>query len=604
MMSCRSSRLTNDKPIIGRPQIDKTIGHVIFVARVCAVGRYHGRLYSPAGVCALGILSAAQTPRAINGQLHWRLPRLSGIVEERIARLASAAPPDVLSGGLKGVEKESLRVGSDGHLSDRPHPIGLGSALTNRFITTDFSEALLEFVTPAYANTWETLRVLCEIHQFTYERIGDELLWTASMPCLISEDSNIPLARYGDSNVGRMKTIYRNGLGYRYGRKMQTIAGIHYNYSLPTAFWPVYQDLEKSSENTDDFRSSSYLGLVRNFRRLGWLVLYLFGASPALCKSFFGADTAIMPSFDKDTFFQPFGTSLRMSDLGYSNKTQAGINISLNSVDDYINDLSCAICTPDPTFEEIGVEVDGKRRQLNANQLQIENEYYSPIRPKRVAMSGERPTAALRRGGIEYVEVRSLDLNVFDPAGINQNAMRFMEAFLIYCLLQESPEFHEAQWQENAGNYSGTAVEGRDPSFRLFDRGTERTLAEWGTEIVRDIRAIAEIIDRGEGSNDYVQAVDVQSESIDNPEATPSARILDDLRQNKTAFYHFAMASAQGHKEYFAEIEPLDGDRLRVYEEEARDSIERQKEIENTDEISFEDYLANYYSQDGCPEVL
>ena len=525
---------------------------------------------------------------------------MSRIVEERIARLVNAAPRDVLSGGLKGVEKESLRVGSDGRLSDLPHPIDLGSALTNRFITTDFSEALLEFVTPAYANTWETLRVLCEIHQFTYARIGDELLWTTSMPCLMSDDSAIPLANYGSSNVGRMKTIYRNGLGYRYGRKMQAIAGVHFNYSLPTEFWPVYQDLEKSSQDANDFRSDAYLGLVRNFRRLGWLVLYLFGASPALCKSFFGADNSLMPSFDKDTFYQPFGTSLRMSDLGYSNKAQAGINISLNSVDEYISDLSRAICTPDPAFEEIGFGVDGEKRQLNVNQLQIENEYYSPIRPKRVAMSGERPTAALRRGGIEYVEVRSLDLNVFDPVGISQNAMRFMEAFLIYCLLQESPEFDDALWQDNAANQSATATQGRDPELRLFDRGAERPLAEWATEIMRDVGAIAEIIDRGEGGNDYSQAVDAQSALLLNPEATPSARILEELRQNKTAFYHFAMATALGHKEYFAEIEPLDDDRLNVYEGEARRSIERQHEIEESDDIGFEEYLANYYSQDGC----
>lgn len=526
---------------------------------------------------------------------------MSRKVEDRISRLADAAPADILSGGLKGVEKESLRVGVDGHLSERPHPVALGAALTNQYITTDFSEALLEFVTPAHANTWETLRVLCEIHQFTYERIGDELLWTASMPCLIGDGTDIPLAYYGDSNVGRMKTIYRRGLGYRYGRKMQTIAGVHYNYSLPGGFWPVYQDLEESRGAADEFRSGSYMGLVRNFRRLDWLILYLFGASPALCKSFFGADTAILPSLDKDTFYQPFGTSLRMSDLGYNNKRQAAIKISLNSMGEYINDLSRAICTPDPTFERIGVMVDGERRQLNGNQLQIENEYYSSIRPKRVAMSGERPTMALRRGGVEYVEVRALDLNVFDPAGISQNAMRFMEAFLIYCLLRESPLIDDTELEEIASNHSGTATQGRDPEFRLLDRGKKRSVTEWGREIVGDVRAIAEIIDRGEGDDDYVQAVDAQAESIDDPDATPSARLLDELRLTKTAFYHFAMSSALGHKEYFAEIEPLAGERLKVYEDEARDSLARQKRIEEADDISFEEYLANYYSQDGCP---
>ncbi len=208
---------------------------------------------------------------------------------------------------------------------------------------------------------------------------------------------------------------------------------------------------------------------------------------------------------------------------------------------------------------------------------------------------------ALRRGGIEYVEVRSLDLNVFDPAGINQNTMRFMEAFLIYCLLAESPSINDAQWNEIASNHSRTATQGRDPEFKLYDGGTERTLSDWGTEIVRDVRAIAEIIDQGEGRDDYVQAVEAQSEAIGNPETTPSARVLNELRQNQIGFYHFAIASAQGHKDYFSDIEPLESERLRVYEDEAQASIERQKEIEDSDEISFEEYLANYYAQDGCP---
>lgn len=526
---------------------------------------------------------------------------MSRKVEDRISELVNRAPVDILSGGLKGVEKESLRVGTDGHLSERPHPATLGSALTNRFITTDFSEALLEFVTPARATTWETLRVLCEIHQFAYEKIEYELLWTASMPCLIGDATDIPLAYYGDSNVGRMKTIYRNGLGYRYGRKMQTIAGVHFNYSLPGDFWPVYQELEKSKATANDFRSGAYLGLVRNFRRLDWLILYLFGASPALCKSFFGADTAIMPSLDKDTFYQPFGTSLRMSDLGYNNKRQAAIKISVNSMEEYIDDLSRAICTPDPAFEQIGIVGNGERRQLNVNQLQIENEYYSSIRPKRIAMSGERPTMALRRGGIEYVEVRALDVSIFDPAGINQNAMRFMEAFLVYCMLNESPPIDDPEWDEIALNHSRMATEGRDPEFRLSDRGKKRAVSEWGREIMGKVRAIAEIIDRGEGSDDYVQSVDAQAALIEEANATPSARILEELRQTKTAFYHFAMASARGHKEYFSEIEPLDDDRRRIYEDEARISLERQKQIEESDDISFEEYLSNYYSQDGCP---
>jgi glutamate--cysteine ligase len=525
---------------------------------------------------------------------------LNQLVKQRIDRLAQSGVADILSGGRKGVEKESLRVRPDGSLASTPHPPSLGSAMTNAFITTDFSEALLEFVTPAYANTWEALRVLCEIHQFTYERLGDEYLWVTSMPCVMAEDSEIPLAQYGDSNVGRMKTIYRNGLGYRYGRRMQTIAGVHFNYSLPEPFWAQYRDLEKSSADPDEIRSEAYMGLVRNFRRFGWLVLYLFGASPALCKSFMGGVETGMPSFNENTFFEPFGTSLRMSDLGYSNSTQARLRISLNSLDEYITDLSCAICTPEPDYEKIGVKIDGEYRQLSANQLQIENEYYSPVRPKRVARSGERPTAALRRGGVEYVEIRSLDLNVFDPVGINQNAMRFMEAFLIYCTLADSPPLDDRALQEATRNHGETARVGRDPAFRLLRDGDEVELQNWAREIFDDVRAIAEIIDCGEGGDAYAQSVDALSGLIDDPDATPSARVIEEMRQGGTGFYHFAMNSAVGHKEYFAALAALEDDRLKVYTDEAAASVQRQREVEASDEIGFDDYLKQYFSEQGC----
>lgn len=498
------------------------------------------------------------------------------------------------------MEKESLRVLPDGNLADTPHPVALGSALTNSFITTDFSEALLEFVTPAFVNTWETLRVLCEIHQFTYERIGDELLWVTSMPCLMTEDADIPLAQYGTSNVGRMKTIYRNGLGYRYGRRMQTIAGVHFNYSLPGEFWPEYEALEKTTMSADEFRSAAYMGLVRNFRRFGWLVLYLFGASPALCKSFLGDKASELEAFNGNTLYRPFATSLRMSNLGYSNNSQAGLSISLNSVDEYIDDLASAICRTEPAYEKIGVKVDGEYRQLRASQLQIENEYYSPIRPKRVARSGERPTAALRRGGVEYVEVRSIDLNAFDPVGVNQNAMRFLEAFLIYCLLHESPSLDDAAYDEMQANHGRTANEGRDPELKLVRDGKEIGIRDWAREIIADVRAIAGIIDRGEGGDDYVQAVDAQSDLVDDADATPSARVIQDMRDNDFGFYHFAMERARGHKEYFSSLTDLDDERLHLYTDEANASLARQAEVEQSDEISFDEYLERYYSDQGC----
>lgn len=521
---------------------------------------------------------------------------MSQLFEQRLRALESA-DDQCVGGGLRGIEKESLRVTPDGYLSQVRHPPGLGSALTNRYITTDFSEALLEFVTPALDSTWEALQAICDIHQFTYQHLGDELLWPASMPCRNPADTEIPLARYGDSNVGQMKTVYRRGLGHRYGRHMQTIAGVHFNYSLSKGFWPVYQAILEDSRPESEFRSDHYLGLVRNFRRFGWLVLYLFGASPALCKSF-GDGSLSMPSLNDETYFEPYGTSLRMSDLGYNNQTQASIVISLNRLDEYIKDLGSAIRTPEPAYEKIGVVVDGEYQQLNINKLQIENEYYSPIRPKRVARSGERPTAALRRGGIEYVEIRSIDINVFDPCGISQNTMRFMEAFLFYCLVESSPEFDEAAIAETQQNQALVAKRGREPGLRLHRDGKAVSLKDWASQIVDRVATVAELIDRSGESRCYAEAARLMATQVAEPETTPSARVIEELQQANCSFFDFALQMARSHKEYFSSIAPMPADRMSLLQEEATASIERQEEIESADEISFEQYLANYFAED------
>lgn len=520
---------------------------------------------------------------------------MSNLFEKRFSALA-ARDCSVLARGLKGIEKESLRIDARGYLAQTAHPAGLGSALTNGYITTDFSEALLEFITPAFPTTWEAQQFLCDVHQFSYAELGDELLWTASMPCRIPADSEVPLARYGNSNVGQMKTIYRRGLGHRYGRHMQTIAGVHFNYSLAQNFWPMYQDVLATKQDADEFRSEHYLGLVRNFRRFGWLVLYLFGSSPAMCKSFASDATVQMPSLNAETLYEPFGTSLRMSDLGYSNQNQSKMNISLNSLVEYVRDLSAAIATREPDYEKIGVKVDGEYRQLNANRLQIENEYYSSVRPKRVAMSGERPTAALQRGGIEYVEIRSLDINVDDPAGINQNTMRFVEAFLIYCLIEDSPPLCDASLDETKHNQTMTAKQGRDPELRLQRDGDRVSLAAWGGEILDKVMGIAECIDRQEGCASYANSVRLMQGLVADPDATPSARVLEKLQAENCSFFELALSLAQGHRDYFAAITPLSEERQAQFLREARESVVRQRTIEVTDSISLDEYLATYFS--------
>ena len=206
-----------------------------------------------------------------------------------------------------GVEKESLRLDARGVLAMTDHPLSLGSALTHSCITTDYSEALLEFITPPSSDIDQSLQLLTEIHQYLYQSIGDEKLWVCSMPCILRGEENIRIAKYGASNIGRMKTIYRLGLGHRYGRLMQTIAGIHYNYSVPTAFWERWLQLDQPESLKDEI-TSRYFGLIRNFKRYGWLLLYLFGASPAVCKTFLEGQQHSLEQLDPQSFYAPFAT--------------------------------------------------------------------------------------------------------------------------------------------------------------------------------------------------------------------------------------------------------------------------------------------------------
>ena len=222
----------------------------------------------------------------------------------------------------RGIEKESLRARPDGSLATTPHPAALGSPLTHAHITTDFSESQLELITAARTSVDAMLEELTFIHQVVYraltQRDRDEILWCASMPCQLPPDDEIPLGRYGSSNVGRAKTVYRMGLAHRYGRRMQTISGIHYNWSLP------------------DCSNEEYFGLVRNFRRAAWLLFFLFGASPAVCESFVAGNPKHgLQRLAPGTLYLPYATSLRMGRLGYQSDAQSSLSVSFNSLADY-----------------------------------------------------------------------------------------------------------------------------------------------------------------------------------------------------------------------------------------------------------------------------
>src|SRR5271155_164893 len=514
--------------------------------------------------------------------------------ERRVAGLINSGERGVLRGGRKGVEKESLRVTPAGEISQAPHPRSLGAPLTNEHITTDFSEALIELVTPPFRESWELLQYLCDIHQFVYRHLDEQLLWSTSMPASFAGDANIPLAQFGRSNVGKMKTVYRHGLGMRYGRTMQAISGVHFNYSFPTDFWEALEAINQSKLPRQDFVSDQYFGVLRNYRRFGWLVLYLFGTSPAVSKGFFAGREISLPALDADTVYEPYGTSLRMSDIGYRNKNQATLRVSVNSVDEYVRDLSEAISTPYPPYEKIGVKVNGVYQQLNANILQIENEYYSFIRPKRIARSGERPTKALHRAGVEYVEVRALDVSAFDPVGVNQNKLRFLEAFLALCLLRESAPISRGEQQALDANHLLVARRGREPNLKLNREGRDIPMTLWAGELLDAMQGLCEMLDHGESERPYTLALEQQRAKIDDVERTPSARLLAEMRQTGESFFQLALRMSNLHKDYFLGLYPPNESRLSEFAAQAKESHRAQRNIEAKDDTDFDTYLKRY----------
>ncbi len=521
---------------------------------------------------------------------------MNHVLQQRMIRLLENGHKGLLAGGKKGVEKESLRVSRDGKIAQTPHPLALGSALTNPHVTTDYSEALLELITPPFTEINETLEFLSQVHKFVYGKLDDEMLWATSMPCLLEGESSIPIAYYGTSNVGKMKHVYRRGLEYRYGRTMQAIAGVHFNYSLPERFWPVFQDMENNSKALKDFVSDSYFGLIRNFQRQGWLIPYLFGASPAVCRSFFNEPPSGFDEFGVGTYYQPYATSLRMSDIGYKNKAQADLGISYNNLEDYVRSLTQAIETPDPEYARVGVVVNGEYRQLNANILQIENEYYSFVRPKQVMKSGEKPTLALKHRGVQYVEIRALDVDLFHPLGVNEPQLRFLEVFVIYCLLHESPPISADEQQEVERNQQMVACCGRDPSLKLYRLGSRQPLRQWAAEICEMMQPIAELLDDDEPERLYSKALVAQKAVIEDVERTPSAILLDEMHQDRESFFHFALDMSEKHEKYFKAAD-MPADRMAYFENITKDSLKHQQEIEAADAISFEQYLATYFAQ-------
>ncbi|XOZ32308.1 glutamate--cysteine ligase [Halomonadaceae bacterium KBTZ08] len=510
--------------------------------------------------------------------------------ERRFRALESIAGGD-WPGFFKGLEKEGLRVDPDGAIAQTPHPQALGSALTNPAITTDYSEALLELVTPVCGSTPELMAAIEGIHGYVHRHLGEERLWPLSMPCRLDGEQSIPIAQYGTSNIGMLKTVYRRGLAWRYGRIMQSIAGTHYNFSLPDAFWQQWQQQLGDPGPLGEFRTQQYFWLIRNFRRQSWLLMYLFGASPALDTSFMnGKRSGLEPSGER-TLLQQGATSLRMSDLGYNNQAQSSLDICFNRLETYTETLDNAIHTTWPPYRDIGLFQDGQRIQINDSVLQIENEYYSAIRPKRVTESGEKPLHALQQRGVEYVEVRCLDLDPFSPVGVTEDQLDFMDLFLLHCLVSDSPLIDDNECDSLDNAFQDVVRHGRSPGVRFcFGAGAEE-LAGAGHRILDQLESLAAVLP---GAERYQAVLASMRARLDDPAQTPSGRLLGELGDGRDLVdWGLAQASAQQ-----AQIRSQAPDGWDAHlADQARQSLAEQQTVEDGESEDFETFLARYLAE-------
>ena len=496
----------------------------------------------------------------------------------------------------RGIERECLRVSAKGEIAQTPHHKALGSALTHPYITTDYSESLLEFITPTFQDPKELLSFLKNLHLFTLKHIGDEFFWNNSMPCFLKKNHQVPIAYYGKSNIGKMKTIYRKGLLHRYGSSMQVISGVHFNFSITDECFEKLRQKERFRGELRDYKSQKYMATIRNLHKHSWVVPYLLGSSPAICQSFLNRSPhhyGLIHLDKQGTLSYPGATSLRLSQIGYTNIRQSQVNISYNSLEDYIKGLRKSIVKHDENWQKIGIKKNGKYQQLNNNILQLENEYYSGVRPKCLADSGESPTNALIRRGVEYIELRSVDINSFSPIGIDLNQVLFLDVFLLYCLLTKDERPAPQETREYRKNQEIIAQHGRKEKITIFRTGIHVSLLDWAKELFDGLMEIAESLD---GTYPYSEVIQNFRVSLTQQDLLYSAKLENEMIKKNKSFFDHTLKSSMDIKNHLLS-ESLHKDQEKYLTKVSLKSLQDQKTIEELDTLPFEHFLKQYFKQ-------
>jgi len=499
----------------------------------------------------------------------------------------------------RGIERELLRTTQQGALALTQHPNVLGAKLTHPSITTDFSESQLELITPVHPSTETVLADLGQIHQWTAQNLSDERLWPGSMPCRLPEEHLIPLAYYGDSNLGRLKTTYRHGLGIRYNRTMQTICAVHYNFSFNQPFFDRLhqvagsQPLSPAAKQT--YRSEQYFGLMRNFRSLAWLPAYLFGASPAVDQSFVRNQQHDLLPLGDQTFYKPYATSLRSGGLGYQSSTQTELlNVCYNSLENYTATLRHGITTQFGPYQALEQHKTTQFAQVNTNILQSEAEFYSSVRAKSNPPPGQNFLKHLDETGVGYIEVRMLDINPYLPLGVSADQLNFMDLLLLHCMLTPSPEHDESLCQEAVRNFTRATEAGRKPGLILDNKAQPIILQAWARKLFEALYELADILDPLHQTTRYKACLDALIERVDDPDMTPSGQILKDLMsQSVSLIDHHLQLSRRHHQDFMTQ--PIEAAVSQTFEEVAAQSRRDFDQIPANRDEDFSEFLANYH---------
>ncbi|WP_343183925.1 glutamate--cysteine ligase [Buchnera aphidicola (Ceratovacuna keduensis)] len=430
----------------------------------------------------------------------------------------------------RGIERESIRIDENGNFSKKLHPKKLGSSLTHKWITTDFSENLIEFVSPKTKNINELKKFLKDIYIYTIKNLNKEMLWPLSIPPYYPKNEKIiKIAKYGNSIIGKKKELYRIGLKNRYGTYKNIISGIHYNFSFSSKFWKKYINKKKINKN---MISKGYMHIIRNYYRFGYFISYVFGASPYISKKIKTKNKIKINKYylkeKEDILFSKWSTSLRNSKFGNYNNIKKKINIKFNSLSEYIKKVKKALNTKDKDFKKI----KNKKQQINDNIIQLENELYIQIRPKQNTKKNETQLNALEKRGIKYIEIRSLDINPFSNIGIKKYQIFFLDLFLIWCISKKSPYIKKCEMKKINKNWENICIKGKKPGQKIYINNKKKTFIKISLKILKKIKKIAKILDSNTNSKEYEKACNKVKKILKNKKLTYSSKILNNIKKS------------------------------------------------------------------------